>query len=82
MEERKILKKRQNSRYIMKYIDCFVKFEKIFMNPNKEYNGDRLVDQYHVNEELLSNEANVDRGEITVEMDDSELISNDELDRN
>jgi hypothetical protein len=34
-----------------------------------------------VDEKLLY-EANIDRDEITVEMDDSELISNDELDRN
>jgi hypothetical protein len=51
------------------------------MNPISEYQGDRLVDQFEVNEKLLY-EANIYRNEITVEIDDSELVSSDELDRN
>lgn len=79
----KILKKRQKSRYIVKYIECFEKFEKIFMNPNEEYEGERLVDKFHVNEDQLISEVNSDKGtEITIDMDSSEYISNDELDRN
>ena len=46
------MKKKQESRYILTYIEFFEIFEQIFMN--KDYpNEIRLVDQYSVNEELL-----------------------------
>lgn len=43
IQESRILKKKQKSRYILTYIDCFEKFEAIFMNhtyPEEQ----RLVD--------------------------------------
>ncbi|CAD8076694.1 unnamed protein product [Paramecium sonneborni] len=54
LEEKKLnqLKKQQESRYILTYIEFFELFEQIFMNKDKP-NEIRLVDQYSVNEELL-----------------------------
>ncbi|CAD8142947.1 unnamed protein product [Paramecium octaurelia] len=54
LEEKKQnqLKKKQESRYILTYIEFFEIFEQIFMNKEKP-NEIRLVDQYTVNEEFL-----------------------------
>lgn len=51
IQEQRILKKRHKSRYILKYIECFEKFQSIFMNRISETG--RIVDQYSVDEDKL-----------------------------
>lgn len=52
-EERIIIKRKQKSKYIIDYIDCFEQFEEIFMNEieDPEEGTVRIVDKYYVNED-------------------------------
>ncbi|CAD8054444.1 unnamed protein product [Paramecium sonneborni] len=81
LEEKKQnqLKKQQESRYILTYIEFFEIFEQIFMNKDQP-NEIRLVDQYSVNEELLqkwnqNQQIDNQQQEQEINFDRNELLS-------